>query len=1794
MLEHIIWIPDRAAGGGKGKPGEGPGRWINPKIFDSADEDRVKIIEKLYRKVQAAKMYEQAQGKSDFMSPLVAAIVGTSAGLVTSGMLANLIGAGPDSHLWIKAHPLFRPLLGHYPGLFATLSLEVGGFAALYEIAGNREKKVQSKKLTAKWDRIKPENHELIHIFKAGATDPRYSADDLFWTNQHWLPDSAKEFVKTKDGLKPLDWGRYIRDGEFQLYVGETYEPMGRFNNRPRLLRVPRTGLWTGVAVFGPTGKGKSASIALPFIDQALGYYHWVDSERDIWLFGAASQAMRLREQAEKVRGSERSDLLAKADSISKEVQRRLSDMAEGNDPAIGYEKPGVIVIEPKDEIHATQYELCKRFGRERDYIELGVVQEKYGKYQTYTAHLQESCKQLWSYISNRGITDATLKWLLGFAYKNGILSSEKAVDFWVSVERRDYKVPLQARNIKNPSAVFPILNGVYGDSSADSRWVEVAFGSANAVRRDGARFASSLRQDDRSDVRDDYFGVLLDQALANPGPLSGPPKVQAPREIGVIPFGFGTMNDPWMRSSAGLSDRGVRMQAQQSLGQRLVVEPFQRMIYFASLLGGGVRFGDVRRGDGSSRLRPTTSVGSVVQWADWSLGVHETMRDSQDLLTELAPDGKAFDERGVADLNLPVPIVNPTALVTPTISKTRLSSADVQDGQLSPAVEEPVAIQALKEALNLLPAEKEENKLLRKRVRASAPPMMRPGELRYDFRKRYALWMAERRRKQFDFVDGLLKVLYTPSPALSVVEDGLLSQGGAGVSTPLVGLLFRACPSGMAEAVLRYALNADGSREPVIAHLRTLGYLFFEGTEEESSAGSTHLETAEVSRSYDRAVFKGLRPSPDLIARICSARGISYDSSTGRFRDRDSHLAFRRAEDSFRQAAVLSALCSRVGLPEDLSALVQTLRRVLGEVSSEKPGADGVSVEWAAAALSALRARDAEQKLIYDYNPEVPTLDPITEDPEDFEAVVDCAPIGIPLGPWDALWCEGVGERLWPGFQEVSRGVMTKAIGLYAEEEARLAREVMPDGTALGNQRYTVEGALKSRRDEVFAGAMTYLQCFERYLSSLAPYYKVNTAFPYGYRDFGGIGDCQGPTKFNPLHHPDMTPKQVASMLLGIISRRAGSGDTSFWNDSGEMITEGFLSLLRAGLGYTTVEALNQMIVSDAFADLVVAQGEARLRRMRDSAGGAHSGEVIRQKMVFDQWAKLYGLEDDPARMHEALDNGELPAELEALLPRSASGTEIKNLEANLQAGRSFMISEWRSDRGSFSDVELRGTCKLNLINQLTALTTGIGAFSFSPEDEEELSFPTPFETRNRGLCVATRFNYATNKALGGIVLGMFIAAYQGMVLSAKQRQTQAKESFVRIQDLISDRRKKLVELRAETRDLRKEMAHPKADAASVQAFLHAQYQALSQGLDPATAADHLVSALLKAEGEGRLQDRQGRPGAKLAYESLGGAAFMASPGGMAARFMGQVGGSATRVQEEVRRLLDREVNLRQEREYETADRVNRNEALIWQYRQEVLNALSEMEEFANWSRIMLFLIDEYQFFANTNTKGSVLTDVDFLSTSRAGKSINVFITQTPSSVKSSGMSMDAWEQWISNTLLRICLGAPNKSDQEYFSDLFRGEKVKKEKESSFNLSFEGVDISKASGDLRASEVGSGSKSFTITEEYEKFVTPDDLAEMRTFTSYVQMTDGQRSFRPQLVYQPPYFLTSSKNMSTVTGEPIAQKTFLALVRDGELNLNAPDPDNARAMLEDLARLGGEVDFGEVNAIESRLKGASS
>ena len=83
--------------------------------------------------------------------------------------------------------------------------------------------------------------------------------------------EAAPTKTQGKGGLPP--WPVADTDENPALVVGETHHPVeAREVPNPGWLVIPERGLYTGIAIFGAVGSGKTAACMHPFARQLLGW----------------------------------------------------------------------------------------------------------------------------------------------------------------------------------------------------------------------------------------------------------------------------------------------------------------------------------------------------------------------------------------------------------------------------------------------------------------------------------------------------------------------------------------------------------------------------------------------------------------------------------------------------------------------------------------------------------------------------------------------------------------------------------------------------------------------------------------------------------------------------------------------------------------------------------------------------------------------------------------------------------------------------------------------------------------------------------------------------------------------------------------------------------------------------------------------------------------------------------------------------------------------------------------------------------------------------------------------------------------------------------------------------------------------------------------------------------------------------------------------------------------------------------------------------------------------------------
>src|SRR5258707_74599 len=76
--------------------------------------------------------------------------------------------------------------------------------------------------------------------------------------------------------------GALFARAELSLVLGEVHHPRKQIpSENPRWLTIPERGLFTGIAIVGAVGSGKTASCMYPFAEQILAF-HADDPERRV------------------------------------------------------------------------------------------------------------------------------------------------------------------------------------------------------------------------------------------------------------------------------------------------------------------------------------------------------------------------------------------------------------------------------------------------------------------------------------------------------------------------------------------------------------------------------------------------------------------------------------------------------------------------------------------------------------------------------------------------------------------------------------------------------------------------------------------------------------------------------------------------------------------------------------------------------------------------------------------------------------------------------------------------------------------------------------------------------------------------------------------------------------------------------------------------------------------------------------------------------------------------------------------------------------------------------------------------------------------------------------------------------------------------------------------------------------------------------------------------------------------------------------------------------------------------
>jgi hypothetical protein len=1241
---------------------------------------------------------------------------------------------------------------------------------------------------------------------------------------------------------------------------------------------------------------------------------------------------------------------------------------------------------------------------------------------------------------------------------------------------------------------------------------------------------------------------------------------VPDPKAVG--PLGFGTANEPWV----------LRRKVRRPLNtQAIYTDAFNAVCGVYLALGWNFAAGDEGENEegvfrrkmwGPNMLTP---LGPGESDTFLLFEILNTFREDASL-------GSHGDPEDICFAQIPMPLMNVAGLIYPAAAKTR-SAEEKSKGEHAPTA----LADQIREALADLPANRKEAARLRSVMRTIAPPAKAPGEFRVDYRNRVAFWWEERKRMKFQFIESLREGFGGGNARAAKNLDELDKALGGDPFALRVLLCFgEITPSGIVDAAITWFQHAKVTSVKAVESLAGAGWTV-KRMPGESDFGP--------SRPYDYYMVNCLE-EPDL------------ENYKGRFGGADAKISIaswhqrNRKIDELKEAALLAGMLNgSVDGREDrcVSAIFECVRRLVLDAVRESNLdrrldvlADAicerrVGIEQARDLWTLLEELDKKKGVKYHYDPRVDLGEQISDDEEDVRAMVDVLPRWVRLGPWDGVWSEGIGLRLWESLREVMRGALNRASNLMGEREVELVNDVFKQesqqfagGLPVAARNFLA--GYRVRREKVLEETLNYLSAVEDYMKTLSPLHKCDVPFAYGYKDFGGIGDCQGLSKFNPLHSPGQTPNQLAAAMMAVLNRNAGSGDTSFWADAGVMVSENIFALLRAAFGYVTVAWLFQAVTSDAFADLALAQAARRIRLIEAAQSGVGEEEPA-QPILNEVWAKRHQLHGS------ALGEGGLavPAGLGRLMPKVESEIELRQLREYLETSQAFITKDWRGTNGSFADPEVKSTVKLNLLQQLTPLTKDIGGYSFSPEDVESISFPTFEEARNAANIIVTRFQQTIDPKLGGLVVGMAKQQYQAMVLGAKGRITSGDIIRGEIANKLPEMRRTLAAVRAKRaevaawldpflrtrRDLGIVNDNIRAVLKEVLAETHGRVN------DPQVLSEMLANALFEAE-------RCGRLGGALTSEcnyslpsshkdGVGGAARVNT--GLAAKFQGLYAATESALRSRLKGTLSQ----RDEEIANKKDLKKRYDTQVWRSRQEILNLLSRRDQLANNTRLCLFCIDEAQGYVVFSSKGDSISEEKFLGEARAGCSVNVYCTQAPAAIKTAA-SQEQFQYFISNMRTQIVLGAPNEPDQKMLSDLWQGEEVVTQDGGGINVSYEGVERDVVTGQIRASKATSASRGYNTKTDFKKYVEGYQLRNVPTFRSWAAVFDGTTTHKPQMLAHVPYYLLTTDKVSAITGEPLCSKPFVSLLRDGEVSLPPLESVDVREMLFGLRQTGVDVD----------------
>lgn len=1807
----------------------------DPEIFKPADEERVAKAIEVYRKAKAGRTWKLNEAKHRAAYKWKYCVFGIGTTIATSGMLGYLTDGifQTENPLWFGAHHVYRIALAAWPGLFATLSLEIGG--AWYLLGDSKGKKVKAQANASEkaWEGNKFENDELVHVFtRENGLNPQYDGGQVYLYKGKPIPESAWTYCIDFEGKRvPLPWTRYQRDGKFYLVLGEYYERDGRWNDEPKLARVPVDGLYTGILLIGPPGSGKSQSTLLPFLDQFVGYYHWVPSEFDLWMKEIPRKLERMKEDLKHLEGAEKDRLSREAAKVEEEYQKRLRKWkVQGEDFRTGAEAMAGFLWEPKAEMYAEMQDLLKRFGREQDYIELGVVPVRFERYQEWKVKLQNAVGGLWSYQTDFTILDSTKEWLLRMADRNVVpLKESPRDDEWTFVPARGVVVLPSADEghaRSNTRLTYNAIDKVYDTGGDRDRWLTQITG--------GQTLRHTIFEGPNSTSESSNYSAVLNGVAKHcfsPWCFPVDRKEDGGLEM-VGPFGFGTKNEPWMNFRDQKAPRDANAQA--IVGE--TIDAFSRLF---GAFGGTFIFGR----DSKAFFGGDGGFFRSILWG----GTRETIfpfTDAlgylEDLKKEGARPGASIEGLQSGDLLNIVqlaPLASPTTVLIPAVKAGAALAGNNQTA-------DDVNSDLIGQLLSYFPGDRVElTEVISAQVRTMAPIVRRPARKKADFRIDLEKWRANREWVKYGFIQALINGLDDGTDAtklegmlklrgrkvlsdrresrdrgLAYLNQAFRKEGRGSVAQQVMGLMTEIFPVGMIECVISSYLNNPLTMGMAITDLVEAGWdvkyprapsgkaleavLTWLGHEGEGNPTGFPGEWEGGLLGTDECPFDSfsvdyLRPGAAVITEVCREAKITLKGEgENPWPSLDSYHLGQRGIQEAMDGVLLASVVRRARDGNPFGAVIEhplvdlfvLTRKEVEKAVAQFPEGDqkeaGTRVlagsshlKDAVVLIRGMREASRAIGLSYPHEPNVSLEDADSEELVDYEETVDIMRRDLFYGPWDMVWSEFVGEKLWEPLADLMRNTMASAVRIEAELEVGLVNE-HPDFQAQSQKRLAsiVESGYRARGRVVMQRVMGYFRACEQYLRAIPAYYKTNEPLSYGYYDKGGIGDCQGQNKFNPLHAPTLTPNQVADALTAVINRTAGSGDTDFWINNAGKIAAHMTMLLRAGLNYVTVGNLKQITQSEGFQDLVIRKAGDRINRLAQLAQGGDNPDV---KLRKNFWGRAVG---------EVSAGRPMPARVRRLIPRQVSDTELNEIRELYQNGTVWLNEQWRKATGEFADKEVRGNSLSNLFTKLYPLTVDIGYYAFCPENEEENSFPTWPEVRTEGKIVVYRMNHTSNPILSGLVSGMAITSYQAMVLQTMEKRKASKELFKRSKEEIPKKQREMKALRQELGELKGKTGQLEGSAAALNVWLQSAYSELcarKERATPIAEAQEVFRAMLEAEAAGRFG---GALSAVIAAHGLDlkpvqKKSVMARIGATATN----LGASERAFLDELLRLFRNEVGLREEKLATVRDRIIRVEKQIWVLKQGIKNIKSEIEEFLDFNRYFFFVVDEYQYVKSFAQKRGGISDELFLAAARAGESLNVFCSQSLASIKA-GSDEEAFNQFFTNIRIQICLGSSNKWDQETLSDFWRGRKELVEGDVNFSINYDAVDKD-VSGQIRGSKAGGVNKTVSAKWEQKKWVEPDDLAVSRSMQSWMRWYDSMKDFEPHRVYHIPYYIVKNEKVSRVDGKPLALKTFVELVRDGEFDLKKGEDFSVRDALQQLQLMGVDMKE-EMEAEEKRQK----